>query len=117
MRDHGEVRMDVEAVELAGRLAVLLEAGRVTRLKAGHVRVDRADVADLVHAINRATGTQTRRDWRGRITVTPESPLAEAADAVRRAVENARRVPFTDDVVLPYSEAQRLAENLRRPTP
>jgi hypothetical protein len=80
VRDHGVVRTDGEAVDLAERLAALLDGGRVTRLKAGHVRVDRADVGD----------------------------------AVRREIEHARRVPLTDDSLLPYSEAHRLAEDLRR---
>ena len=114
MRNHDVVRTGDEAVDLAERLAALLDGGRVTRLKAGHVRVDRADVGDLVKAINTATGTLTRRDWRGRTTIVPASPLAEAADAVRRAIEHARRVPLTDDSLLPYSEAHRLAEDLRR---
>jgi hypothetical protein len=46
--------------------------------------------------------------------MVPASPLAEAADAVRREIEHARRVPLTDDSLLPYSEAHRLAEDLRR---
>jgi hypothetical protein len=108
------MRTDGDAVDLAERLAALLESGRTTRMKAGHVHVDRAVIGHLVKAINTATGTLTRRDWRGRITVMPATPLAEAADAVRRAIEHARKVPLTDDMLLPYSEAQRLAEDLRR---
>jgi hypothetical protein len=111
------MKADGEAADLAERLAALLEGGRATRLKAGYVRVDRADIGDLVKAINSATGTLTRRDWRGRTTVSPATPLAEAADAVRRAIEHARKVPLTDDMLLPHSEAQQLAEDLRRFTP
>jgi hypothetical protein len=106
--------VDAEPGLLVQRLAELLEAARPTRLKAGHVRVDRADVANLVKAINRATGTVAHRDWRGRVTVSSVSPLAAAANYTREAVDKAPKVPLTDDVLIGYDHAAQLAASLRR---
>jgi hypothetical protein len=60
--------------------------------------VDSQEVERLVKDINTATGSASHRDWRGRVTVTPTSSLAALANEARTAVEDARPVPFTDDV-------------------
>jgi hypothetical protein len=101
--------------ELACQLAELLEAAGSTRVKAGHVRVDKWKVGHLVKQLNSATGTQTHRDWRDRVTtVGVASPLAAAANETSEAVARARSLALTDDVLLRYGVAEQLAAALRR---
>ena len=103
-----------EPVELAQQLAGLLEAARSTRWNAGYVRVDLREVDRLVKQINRATGTSSHRDWRGRVTVSPATPLAAAANTASDAVAHTRRVPLSDDALLPTGRAADLAAKLRQ---
>ncbi|MGA2008170.1 MAG: hypothetical protein ABSH27_11515 [Solirubrobacteraceae bacterium] len=101
-------------MELGNQLAGLLEAARPTRWKAGYARVDWRDVDRLVKQINRATGTPSHRDWRGRVTVSPATPLAAAANEAGRALAHSRRVPLSDDALLPAGRAADLAAKLRQ---
>jgi len=106
--------IEVEPNLLGRRLAELLETARPTRVKAGHVRVDHRKVDDLVKQINRATRTPTHRDWRGRVTVSPTSPLAVAANDAREVVLHSRQLPLTDDVLLRRERADEVARALRQ---
>jgi len=107
-------RVDSEPQVLVERLAEVFEAARPTRIKAGRVRVDYRKIDELIKRINRATGSRTRRDWRGRVTVYAMSPLAQAANDARDAIAHARAVPFTYDVLLRYQQAEQIASALRR---
>jgi hypothetical protein len=115
----GAVRRRTSAVDpliAARELAGLFEAARPTRLRAGHVRVDLQEVERLVKDINTATGSASHRDWRGRVTVTPNSPLAAVANEARTVVERARPIPFADDVLLRGDHGAQLATALRAAT-
>jgi hypothetical protein len=103
--------MVAEPAELAQLLVGLLEAARPTRWKAGYVRVDWREVERVVKQINRATGTRSHRDRRGRVTISPATPLA--ANATGDAVARTRRVPFSYDALLPAGRAADLAATLR----
>jgi hypothetical protein len=108
--------IDAEPAALAEQLAGLLEADRPSRIRAGHARVDRYEVGRLVKQINTATGTSSHRDWRGRVKVSPASPVAAAANAARDAVEHGRRLPLTDDALVPADRLRDLAASLRQVT-
>ncbi len=110
------VALNADPALLVEQLAGLFEAARPTRIRAGHVRVDGYEAARLVRAINKATGSSIRRDWRGRVTVSATSPLATIANEAREAVEHCRKVPLSDDIVMPYARAAQLAIALRRAT-
>lgn len=105
---------DIEPALLVEQLAEVFEAARPTRIKAGRVRIDHRNVDDLVKKINRATGSRVHRDWRGRVTVSATSPLAAAANDVRKTIAHARRLPFTDDLLLHHQQAEQIASALRR---
>lgn len=106
--------VDFEPKLLVEQLAEVFEAARPTRIKAGRVRVDHRKADDLIKKINRATGSRTRRDWRGRVTISAMSPLAQAANDVREAIAHTRRVPLSDDMLLRYQQAEQIASALRR---
>jgi hypothetical protein len=111
---HAHAAIDSEPALLVERLAELFEAARPTPARSGRVRVDRRRVGALVRAINRATGSEVRRDWRGSVSVTAACPLAVVANEAREAVEHAHPLPFTDDVLLRSERAAELARSLRR---
>lgn len=108
--------VDFEPTVLVEQLAEVFEAARPTRIKASRVRVDYRKVDGLVKKINKATGSRIRRDWRGRVTVSAMSPLAQAANDAREAIARTHRVPLTDDVLLRYQQAEQIALALRRAT-
>ncbi|HEX4036360.1 MAG TPA: hypothetical protein VHX66_18115 [Solirubrobacteraceae bacterium] len=70
----------------------------------------------MVKQINRATGTPSHRDWRGRVTISPSTPLASAANIAADAIAHTRRVPLSDDALLPAGRATELAATLREAT-
>lgn len=107
---------DGEPALLLLQLAEVFDAARPTRIKAGCVRIDHRKVDHLVAAINRATGSRIRRDWRGRVTVSATSRLAVAANDAREATAHARAVPLTDDVLLRHERAEQIATALRQAT-